>query len=247
MKVILIAALAIWQFSMQAQGNGGSDNTTPVPATTDGCDCPNIDSVFYKETIPYIIQSMAQQGQTIDSIKPSGSCSFPLRLSTCGWVMEPEEDSTCIGQCSWWTSKCPVDFYSGGVKVNSNVILRFSGGRPMITRDCGSDVTSDAKKTDFALLNEELGDLSKELPIIKIYPNPTTTNSIISVNILSYVDESVDIEVYNLQGQRILIRENQNLGNNTIELSVDNLTKGVYLLNVTTIEGYTVNKSLLIN
>ncbi len=67
---------------------------------------------------------------------------------------------------------------------------------------------------------------------ISVYPNPTSQNTIINYN--SSVEEEVIIVLYNSLGQKVIdvYQGNIQQGENTIEISSENLPKGVYYLNI---------------
>ena len=115
------------------------------------------------------------------------------------------------------------DGISGGyIRVfdaNNNQILNISG-------------TSFASEVN-AMINVgtvDINDMTMENTLI--FPNPTTDN----ININSESDIQM-VEIYNLQGQRIAV-ENGNVRT----LNVSNLSKGMYLLKVTTEKGVSTYK-----
>lgn len=69
--------------------------------------------------------------------------------------------------------------------------------------------------------------------LINIYPNPTTDN--ITIEGIT----NAKIEIFNLQGQVI---KNVNLTGNSANLDVSNLTKGMYSIKITSIDGIYMQK-----
>lgn len=81
----------------------------------------------------------------------------------------------------------------------------------------------------------------------KIYPNPITSESIISFT--TKTNDKVNLTVYDLQGRKIctLIDNNLAAGNHTIQLENQIQTNGVYLCKLVTTEGISTKKLILTN
>jgi len=65
---------------------------------------------------------------------------------------------------------------------------------------------------------------------LNIYPNPTNTNSVISFN--SICNEELTINLFDISGKFIknVSKTNYQIGENTIELSASDLSKGIYII-----------------
>ncbi|MCR4737503.1 MAG: T9SS type A sorting domain-containing protein [Bacteroidales bacterium] len=79
---------------------------------------------------------------------------------------------------------------------------------------------------------------------MKLYPNPATDN--LSVAISSNEHASADLSIVNLMGQ-VVYSENValNEGNNLLNVSVSNLTPGVYMINIRTNKGTSTQKLIV--
>lgn len=71
---------------------------------------------------------------------------------------------------------------------------------------------------------------------INVYPNPVSTQ--LNVNIPSKIKEGVSLEIYNVLGKRIMVKDTNDL-NNTLNIS--DLSNGVYLLKISL---NTIDKSI---
>ncbi len=63
---------------------------------------------------------------------------------------------------------------------------------------------------------------------ISIYPNPTS--SVVNINLKEYISDQVRIELFNVTGQKIIVKELNDAQN--LQLSVEHLPSGVYFINV---------------
>ena len=70
------------------------------------------------------------------------------------------------------------------------------------------------------------------LGTINIYPNPTDTNLTIDFKIQNI--EKLNIEVFNLLGKEVLTKQ---ISKNDTSLLVSGLSKGVYLVRITSLNG----------
>jgi hypothetical protein len=92
--------------------------------------------------------------------------------------------------------------------------------------------------------NREFESISDEMPNtqfainnnlkVKIYPNPVKFNA--KVSILSNQNQEATIDIVNMAGQTVRQLGSQNLlfGENTVNIQIGDLPKGVYLLKVNT-------------
>lgn len=76
-----------------------------------------------------------------------------------------------------------------------------------------------------------VNDFETDKSLVKIYPNPTTNY----INIQSNFDIN-SVEVYSLQGQKVLLVENQKT------INISSLSKGIYFLKVKTVNGEITKK-----
>lgn len=77
----------------------------------------------------------------------------------------------------------------------------------------------------------------------ELYPNPATTNAVISLVFGN--TQNVSISLVGMNGQTIINRELRNVMNVNEELNLSNLSTGVYLVKVTTARG-TITRKLII-
>jgi len=63
---------------------------------------------------------------------------------------------------------------------------------------------------------------------ISVYPNPT--NSVVNISFKDKISEQVKVELFNVTGQKILVRELNDVSN--LQISVEHLPSGVYFINV---------------
>lgn len=63
---------------------------------------------------------------------------------------------------------------------------------------------------------------------VSIYPNPTS--SVVNISLKEYISEQVRIELFNVTGQKIIVKELNDAQN--LQLSVEHLPSGVYFINV---------------
>jgi len=64
-----------------------------------------------------------------------------------------------------------------------------------------------------------------------VYPNPTNGNAVVSVNLKD--NEKLSVTVYNTIGQIVKsINAEGHIGENNVELNLNNLTSGIYLVNI---------------
>src|SRR5690606_35136251 len=63
---------------------------------------------------------------------------------------------------------------------------------------------------------------------ISVYPNPT--NSVVNISFKDKISEQVKVELFNVTGQKILVRELNDASN--LQISVEHLPSGVYFINV---------------
>ena len=79
-------------------------------------------------------------------------------------------------------------------------------------------------------VNTSIGNLTDSSPSLLVYPNPTSKEVTIAINVM---DEKASIAIYSMEGTTILKKENTNPSILT-SINLDGLAKGTYLLVVTT-------------
>ena len=79
-------------------------------------------------------------------------------------------------------------------------------------------------------MNTSIGNLTDSSPSLLVYPNPTSKEVTIAINVM---DEKASIAIYSMEGTTILKKENTNPSILT-SINLDGLAKGTYLLVVTT-------------
>ncbi|MFV0564428.1 MAG: T9SS type A sorting domain-containing protein [Flavobacteriaceae bacterium] len=80
---------------------------------------------------------------------------------------------------------------------------------------------------------------------IKLYPNPAKDYVNISLNNNNY--NEVSVEVFNLNGQKVLSEQHTFNGTTPFELSTSTLSSGVYVVNITNKSKKTITKKLIVN
>ena len=71
---------------------------------------------------------------------------------------------------------------------------------------------------------------------VSVYPNPA--NSVIHIE---GIDEGSSISMYDITGRKVMQHPYSN------EISIGNLSCGLYLLNITTAEGNVISKKIMVN
>jgi len=88
-----------------------------------------------------------------------------------------------------------------------------------------------------------INDLAKKVSLI-LYPNPAAKN--ISLDLNSEINENASIKIYDITGKMVQQNEIQlSTGNQTIDVSLNNLNGGLYIVQLTTKNG-TLSKKLTI-
>lgn len=107
----------------------------------------------------------------------------------------------------------------------------------------------DEESTTATVLNgDDIIPISTELNTglnMKVYPNPFTNKTSISVNLEK--DENVEVSIFNMNGQlvKVLAKKDLKAGQNIFEWDAENEANGIYLCKVIT--GATTKTSLLIH
>jgi len=79
---------------------------------------------------------------------------------------------------------------------------------------------------------------------IDVYPNPATDKVFVDLA-LENVSKSVNVEVVDAKGQRVLSQDFDNVLNNKLEINTSNLVSGFYNVNVRTEDGLTSKKIMI--
>jgi hypothetical protein len=87
--------------------------------------------------------------------------------------------------------------------------------------------------TSKTILYNSIDNTSSNEDIIKIYPNPNSSNANTYLNIATDKSSTAFIKVYSMTGEEV-INTNASIseGENTIKLSTANLSSGVYMINI---------------
>lgn len=79
---------------------------------------------------------------------------------------------------------------------------------------------------------------------VDVFPNPATDRVFVDLA-LENVSQTVNIEVVDAKGQRVITRDFDNVLNNKLEINTSNLVSGFYNVNVRTEEGLTSKKIMI--
>ncbi len=93
--------------------------------------------------------------------------------------------------------------------------------------------------------SEPLGilDLQKKTETFKVFPNPSNGSFFVNAN--TAYKESINIQVFNVLGEKIYQKEFRNFYNQKIELN--NIENGIYQILITRLNGKTFIKKIIIN
>lgn len=134
------------------------------------------------------------------------------------------------------------DAYGDGINAGYGVggyVLK-SGGSPILTSN-GIFTTSQTKLYKTALFTG----ISTNVPNIgsvNLFPNPTSGVTNLAIELTQ--NETVNISVYSSLGQEVYTSKanNFNSGVNTVSLNTENWAAGVYIINVSTVNGSFIQK-----
>jgi len=93
-------------------------------------------------------------------------------------------------------------------------------------------------------------DVAQGYELHQNYPNPFNPRTVIgyTVGANDYSPQLVDLSIYNLLGQKVatLVSEKQNAGSYSVEWDGSGFASGVYLYQLTTDQGFTQTKKLVL-
>jgi uncharacterized protein affecting Mg2+/Co2+ transport len=104
-------------------------------------------------------------------------------------------------------------------------------------------VTDQNGCTTTATIGNVAIDSKMGLNSFELFPNPATTNAVVSLGFAT--SQNVSISLVGMNGQTIMNKDLRNVTNVNEELNLSNLTSGVYLVKVTTSRG-TITRKLII-
>ncbi len=79
---------------------------------------------------------------------------------------------------------------------------------------------------------------------ISAYPNPVSDNLFVDLE-LDNLAKTLNIEMINASGQRVLSQDFDNVFKQTLQLNVSNLSNGIYLMNIRTQDGLSTRKVIV--
>lgn len=137
-----------------------------------------------------------------------------------------------------WMTDYFGDIVGSGVFTNMTWVM----ARTIAADSIG--VYNNVEEIRQGLWIDPMGIADNTLQGMKLYPNPATDN--LSVAISSSENASADLTIVNLMGQ-VVYSENValNEGNNLLNVSVSNLTSGVYMINIRTNKGTSTQKLIV--
>lgn len=124
----------------------------------------------------------------------------------------------------------PTSGFAIGAIIPNNAAIYFDYNPPIIT---------DIFETEFV---QSLRTSSFETSNFVIYPNPT--NTIVQIRLQNTTETINSIRIHNILGEKI--KETSNLTASEITVDVSNFPKGVYLVEITTENGYKQSKKLVV-
>ena len=83
---------------------------------------------------------------------------------------------------------------------------------------------------------------------VKIFPNPINNQETINIEIHSSKYQEINVAIFDIQGRQLKSKNKYSIngGNNQIPLNINNLTNGLYFVQISTSEGM-VSKKLVVN
>jgi hypothetical protein len=120
------------------------------------------------------------------------------------------------------------------IKINENEGFRF---KHWLIHSNETIYTTDSINIDFTDDDEITAIFTSDLPIVntlKIFPSPAQFGKAITLKFLQYEKTKRTIEIFNGSGERVFIDEQNEslLGNKTIEIELNNLANGLYIVRV---------------
>jgi uncharacterized repeat protein (TIGR01451 family) len=124
----------------------------------------------------------------------------------------------------------PTAGYALGDIIPNKAFIYFDYNPPIITNEFQTEFVQSLKTTDFDSSN------------FVLYPNPTNSN--INVSLLNSSEAINSVEIHDLLGKKI--KEVINSSSNDVNIDVSDLSKGVYLVQITTQSDLKITKKLII-
>jgi len=120
---------------------------------------------------------------------------------------------------------------------------------PQISFDCINDACVDPLdgSGEFSTLNEceqaceNISSINENIIDVNIYPNPSSNIFNLEFNL----DSETDIIVTNILGEQVYFESIKSIGEFNTQIDLSNFSKGIYNLNIKTIEGITNQKLIL--
>ncbi len=124
----------------------------------------------------------------------------------------------------------PTAGFALGDIIPNKAFIYFDYNPPIITNEFQTEFVQSLKTTDFDSSN------------FVLYPNPTNSN--INVSLLNSSEAINSVEIHDLLGKKI--KEVLNYTSNDVNIDVSDLSKGVYLVQITTQSDLKITKKLII-
>ena len=124
----------------------------------------------------------------------------------------------------------PTAGFALGDIIPNKAFIYFDYNPPIITNEFQTEFVQSLKTTDFDSSN------------FVLYPNPTNSN--INVSLLNSSEAINTIEIHDLLGKKI--KEVLNSSSNDVNIDVSDLSKGIYLVQITTQSDLKITKKLII-
>lgn len=149
--------------------------------------------------------------------------------------------NTCNTEDPFWGSIDPPDMVENFMDYSADACMTmFTKGQKarmwgFLNTDRASLLSSTAGCNTLSSKKETKVDLRTN-----IYPNPST--GIINLSLLSTSEENIQVEVFNLLGKREFSSSLYDLINNNFQLDLTSLSKGVYLIRLSTSQAEQIQK-----
>lgn len=102
----------------------------------------------------------------------------------------------------------------------------------------------------FDAINKVIAERFLQFTVTQNYPNPASSLSFTSVDIVMPESDKIELKIYSMQGKlvRSVINEYLNTGKHVIQIDLRLLPPGVYIYKISSLSGkYTVAKKMLVN
>ncbi|MFY7740366.1 MAG: DUF7619 domain-containing protein [Flavobacterium sp.] len=124
----------------------------------------------------------------------------------------------------------PIAGFALGDIIPNKAFIYFDYNPPIITNEFQTEFVQSLKTTDFDSSN------------FVLYPNPTNSN--VNISLLNSSEAINSVEIHDLLGKKI--KEVLNSSSNDVNIDVSDLSKGVYLVQITTQSDLKITKKLII-